>query len=679
MAYLPGYGQVDTTDFAQSSPLEQLYSPRLFGAPPQLSSLCDMRIDSGNGSQEGATGDWYRNNVLKPAQVANFFVGRALFTGGYNTFIDIIRQLKTYSMALQRYNIYGNSGSEVVGARSTAAAAIQQAEEMEKYQAQKSTESTPSETASEQSTTASTETTSNTDTVSATDTGSFWDKVGTGQVGNAIAENFEEGGGDKMVSAVQSISDFANNLSSQVNGLMNGDTEVDVAANNTIPLKKFAEIAGRINGAARDGLGINSDTYVLDVTALDGYGDNADAAMNSMSAQFGQDAGYLLAAFQSSLSIGQPFYTFDADWYTYINNVKMMINTAVVMLGLQKAKVRIGDQLYPIGMDVQYNKDTDVWTNYRYITPDLTNGKGVGTTTSIDNMAGESNQYVSFMIDPVSSSESFSNSTKDSKIYGVMNGGNELGSEIAFIANSSANVVDDAIIHLAGNAIGAAEQVLNTLTFGAGKFTAAIAGSFLRSYMGDHPVYPKIFDAHTSTTSMSVNVKLRASRGDPYTYLIDVLVPLFHIMGMVLPKMSQFNAAAYQYPPIIQCQIPGIWGTRLGIISSVSISKNPDQSALSVNGYPMSINVTIQIEDLCHTLVTTGMNEAAYFLNNRTMFDYIAQCTGVDKYRSNSAARLVTRLALAASYVNNGFYNLGQAMANDITTLANKHTRISQQ
>jgi hypothetical protein len=115
----------------------------------------------------------------------------------------------------------------------------------------------------------------------------------------------------------------------------------------------------------------------------------------------------------------------------------------------------------------------------------------------------------------------------------------------------------------------------------------------------------------------------------------------------------------------------------LGIVQSVSINKNPDSTGLSVNGYPLSINVTINIEDLCHTMVTTGMDQPAFFLNNHTMFDYIAQCTGVDKYRTNSAARMVTRLALAASYGENVFYNIGSALANDVTTYVNKHTRVS--
>jgi hypothetical protein len=446
-------------------------------------------------------------------------------------------------------------------------------------------------------------------------------------------------------------------------------TQVDSDAKN--PIVNVADWLVKNGSAADETYGLDEGTTIIDMSALE-HGDYFENLTKGIAGKFGQLAMWA-TPFQASFSIGQPFYTFEADWQTYINNVKMMINAAVVMLGLQNAKVKIGDKVYPIGMNVRYIKDSDVWTNYRYITPD----EGIGTVTSVDNLKGETSQYVSFMVDTCAPQESYTNQTTESKIFTTMNAGNDVGKEIAFITNSSSNVVDDTVVKLAGSAVSAAESVLNTLTFGVGKFVTGTLGAMARSYVGDHPVYPKIFDQHTSTTGMSVNVKLRASRGDPYTYLTDVLVPLFHILGMVLPKMSQYTSGAYQYPPLIQCQIPGIWGTRLGIVQSVSVQKNPDSTGLSVNGYPLSINVSIQIEDLCHTLVTTGMDKPAFFLNNHTMFDYIAQCTGVDKYRTNSAARMVTRLALAASYGENVFYNLGSALANDITTLVNKHTRIS--
>jgi hypothetical protein len=232
------------------------------------------------------------------------------------------------------------------------------------------------------------------------------------------------------------------------------------------------------------------------------------------------------AALLSSLLVSQPFYTFEPDWMTYINNVKMMINSAMVMLGLQAAYVRIGNKLMPIGNAATYLGDGDVWTMYRYITP----SKKLNSHTSIDNMEGESSQYVSFMIDPAQESESYQNQVGESQIYtNVINKGNDLGTEIAFITNSSQSAVDDAVVQLAGGTVNAAEAIMGALSGGIGKFTAAVASGMAKSFTGDHTIYPEIFKQHLSNSNFNIHVKLRASRGDPYTYLIDVLVPLFHI------------------------------------------------------------------------------------------------------------------------------------------------------
>ena len=726
MAYLPGYGQVSDDLFKQMNPIEKNYSPRLFGSPPQLTSLCDMRIDSGYDNHEGETGDWYRNKVLKNAQIANFFVGRALFTGGYNGLANILRQFIAYQQALQRYNIFGINDAQVQGTtRDSLAALIDKNQDALNTLAAMSTEATPEETPTAgdpdfvgpiqyinledigvdqdlNSPTASSDASGNSavsDAVGNTVAANLANAaipgagivmgIGTG-VGTAIKNHEAKGDAD-----VQELIDVYNNGTeegsglpsiSEINGSSDGEstntTTVTTEANSNLFLsgKAWLEKLERDGTNVAEYLNLDYNTSFLNLDELEGVaetGTNIESQVNTIDQYFntGNTGGAgLTVPLLHSLSMGQSYYTFEADWYTYINNVKMMINAAIVMLGLQSATVRIGDKLYPIGLNVRYEKDTDVWTNYRYITPD----DSVGMVTSIDTMTGDNSQYVSFMVDTVQSSESYSNTTTTSKIYSTMAQGNEVGNEIAFITNSSGGLVDDAVVNLAGSAIDAAEKVMDALTFGVGKFTAAIAAGMARSYLGDHPIYPKIFSEHRCEGSQQVTVRLRAARGDAYSYLTDILVPLFHILAMALPKMSTFSAGSYQYPPIIQCQIPGIWGTRLGIISSVSVTKNPEGGDISVNGYPLAVNVSITIEDLQHCMVTTPMDQPSYFLNNQTMFDYIAQSTGVDKYRVNSAARLVTRLALAASYGNNLFYNLGSALANDMTTLVNKHTRISQ-
>ena len=100
--------------------------------------------------------------------------------------------------------------------------------------------------------------------------------------------------------------------------------------------------------------------------------------------------------------------------------------------------------------------------------------------------------------------------------------------------------------------------------------------------------------------------------------------------------------------------------------------KNPGGKDVSINGYPLQVDITINIKDLQHVLMTSPMNKVSVFLNNHTMFDYIAQLSGVDKYRVNGSMRTIARLALASSYSKNFLNNVGDALLSDWHSLSNR-------
>lgn len=571
--YLPSFGgQVEMADSPddeatpyQAAPLLNWYSPRLFGAPPQLTKLNDMRLMSANPNKNicGPVGDFYLTHILQEANIANFVVGRAIFTGGMSSIANVIRVAGQYAYAMTKYDIF--------------------------------------------------------------------DKNGAGISDRNVAE-----------SVAREASMKAYNTA-----LANEDDDIELKTASSLNLD---DLDGNIN--------------VIDINEL---GDSK-SLLESIGNILDAGAVHLTSSILTSLSVSQPFYTFESDWYTYINNVKMMINSAVIMLGLQSACVRIGDQYLPIGMDVNVKENTDVWSMYRFMTPN----EDTGTVTGIDSQVGDTSQYVSFMIEPSGVSESYTNSIGESQLFGAtVNKGSSIGTELAFLTNASVSKLDDTVINLAGEVTNVAQELVSTLGGGIGRFTASIAGSMARSFMGDHTIYPKIYQASSSTSSQSITIHLSCD-GDPYSYLTRMLVPLFFILGMGLPKLSKNNAAAYQFPPIIQCNIPGLWGTRLGMVESISITKNSNGKDISVHGFPLSIDVTISICDLQHVLVTSPMDEISTFLNNATMFDYIAQMAGVDKFRVNGSIRLVTRLALASSALGNGFHNLKDALLNDWSSIGNR-------
>lgn len=586
MSYiLPGVGgqmSGDSSSPNQSSPLLHYYSPRLFGAPPQLTHLNDMRLKSSDGTHPGPVGDFYLTNILQDAQIATFTVGRARFMGGMSSLSNVIKEAYNYYTALSNYDIFDTNGTSISSHGNT--------------------------------------------------------------------------------SSVEMVVKGENLKDAYKTSYGNRDNESTATG-----------LSARIK-AAITGNDIDSDTTTLDISQLDGAEGLLDQLGSLLSGQY---ASGFVASLMTSLSVQQPFYTFEKNWNGYINNVKMMINTAVIMLGLQNACVRIGDMYYPIGMNVNVNKENDVWANYRYITPTT----GLGSVTAVDTQNGDDSQNVSFMITPTGLSETISNATGQSQLFSsVIDSGSSMGREIAFISNANVGSDTDKVINLATESKLAAENVLKNLSSGSGRFTAAIAGSMARSYVGDHTIYPEIYQSSSATSSMSMTIHLSSDAGDPYSYLCNELVPLFFILGMALPELSRNNASAYTFPPLIQCNIPGIWGTRLGIIESVQIQKNSGSNKdVSINGYPLSIDVTITVKDLQHVLVTSPMNKISTFLNNHTMFDYIAQMSGVDRYRPNGSMRVVARLALASSALNNTFVNIGNAIMTDWHSLANKLSGFSLQ
>ena len=565
MAFIiPGVaGTVDsqTPSLQQASPLMHNYSPRLFGAPPQLTSLNDMRLmSSADGSVEGPVGDFYLNTILRDAQVCNFVVGRALFTGGMSSVANAIRVAAQYKHALSKY---GMDNASIGGATSASSEA-----EMEKLKQE------------------------------------------------------------------------------YLDALVSDDGKYETAA------------ASSVAGIRADEIG--EDTQVMVSTTI------SDMIHRTLGSELGAFAGALL----TSLSVQQPFYTFESDWNSYINNVKMMVNSAIIMLGLQDSCVRIGDTLMPIAPTTQMNMDgsNDVWSMYRFITP----SQGLAAESTLDTQNGETSQYVSFMVDPKGITENYSNTVGESKLYAAVNTGSEYGNEIAFITSSTESAIDDTILKAAGDVVSIAEGIMSNLGT-AGRFTASFASSMFRSFKGDHTIYPLIFQKHSSNESaLSMTVRLRSIGGDPYSYLTDILVPMFFALAMVLPQMSRNSGAAYSYPPLVQCNIPGIWGTRLGMVTGLSITKNPDGSEVSNYGYPTAVDLTIQVTDLQHTLMTSPMNRLSTMLNNHSMYDYIAQCCGVDKYRVNGSMRLVTKACLAAADGMNLKYNIGTALTSDFYDWANR-------
>ena len=153
-------------------------------------------------------------------------------------------------------------------------------------------------------------------------------------------------------------------------------------------------------------------------------------------------------------------------------------------------------------------------------------------------------------------------------------------------------------------------------------------------------IYPEIYKSSNSAMNYNFSVVLTTPYGDPYNYYMDILVPLMHLIGLVAPRMVTANTVASPY--LVQAYLPGQCTCQLGIIQNMTITKNPNSSKVSVNGFPLEVKVTFTIKELYNALSISPANDPASFLFNETLNDYMANLAGlipsVDTYTKQRTA-----------------------------------------
>lgn len=406
----------------------------------------------------------------------------------------------------------------------------------------------------------------------------------------------------------------------------------------------------------------------------------------------GGNIGTLLTRLGSSIIFGKGarlqkrLFGFRETYYDYMQHVNYMCRSAAVFLGLTEGVS------FPNGTFVSGDKFEEFsnmkWENYRLMSNskvldpwdymnELVGSTGVGVVLtslretggnilegalnlinptdgkgfldawdgSITNMSDAWNKAsnetmadhlidkissVQFMVEPVQFSESLSNTTENSIIESSIDAiSTGVGSEIAFITGSH---VDLGIINGLTDFLSSG---MDTLAGFLGKISEPVTGGFMssvfsggyQSIKGQKMIYPKIYKSSDSHMNYEFKVKLTTPYGDIYNYYMNIIVPLLHLIALASPRMVTSNTTTS--PFIIQAYIPGMCTCQLGIISQMEIRKNPTGKHVSVNGFPLTVEVTFTIEELYNSMSISPANDPASFLFNETLNDYLANLSGI--------------------------------------------------
>lgn len=238
--------------------------------------------------------------------------------------------------------------------------------------------------------------------------------------------------------------------------------------------------------------------------------------------------------------------------------------------------------------------------------------------------------FVQFYVDASSgSSESADNTTATSKMEGIFDTGSEVMKEIAFLANSGGLDSMDEFLATAD----AGADVMNDKLFGdstsnMGGILSRLMSNATNIIKGDNFVFPEIYQSSRFTRNYSITVDLRAPYGNKLSYYMNILVPLFHLLALAIPKQSTANT--YSSPFLIKAYYPGVFTCNLGIVQQIQIDRNSSGDSWTVDGFPNDIKVTLSIVDLYSDLSMTPSGDVVLFLSNSSLIEYIATSCGVN-------------------------------------------------
>jgi hypothetical protein len=274
-------------------------------------------------------------------------------------------------------------------------------------------------------------------------------------------------------------------------------------------------------------------------------------------------------------------------------------------------------------------------------------------TTNISDVITNKVSSVLFMVEPVLFEDTLTNTTRDSAIESAIDAvKSSIGTEIAFITGSNADtgLIGD-LTEFLGSGIETAAQFISGLSEGlVGGFTTNLFNGALKSVKGQKMIYPKIYESSNSESNYTFTVNLNTPYGDPYHYYWNILVPLFHLIALTTPRMVTANTVNSPY--LVQAFIPGMCTCQLGIISNMTIQKNPNVNRVSVNGFPLEVKVSFTVQELYNSLSISPANDPASFLFNETLNDYMSNLCGLqpctntyEQQRKNAFNNLETYLS----------------------------------
>lgn len=327
------------------------------------------------------------------------------------------------------------------------------------------------------------------------------------------------------------------------------------------------------------------------------------------------------------------YYTFDYDYDSYYRYVDAMCATGAYFLGIENAKIKVGNTYEAI-------KNIG-WADF---------------STDTFKQVLSSRQYVAFYVDSASqTNETLSNSTTESQLASKVNSFTDVGREISFLLGAttgtefanqygSQELINEAMATIQS----ISDQYLN-----GNKLFEDIGKNFATIACGGKLIFPEIWSDSDFSNSYDINIKLRSPDGDKLSWFLNIYVPLAHLICLTAPREAADSGAnGYVTPFLVRGFYKGLFNCDMGIITSLSITRGREK-AWTLDGLPTEVDVSVELKDLYKMLTITQKESPGSFVNNIGLMDYIGNMCGININEPDFARSLQIYCMLRGNQLSN--------------------------
>lgn len=309
------------------------------------------------------------------------------------------------------------------------------------------------------------------------------------------------------------------------------------------------------------------------------------------------------------------YYTFKYSLSEYYSYVNPMCRIAARYLELQDIPI----DGFTKGLD------TVDWSEYT-----IGHIKGLMESTTYMN--------IPFYLDSDTSvSEDFNNSIGESSIASSVNSISDLARELNFLTGYTSAALDKDWFSQNTDTLNNIENINQEIEsiLGKGNFLTNLTKHLNTVANGGRLIFPKIWTDSDIGRQYNVKIKLVAPDCNKLSIYLNILVPLFHLIGLVAPQTIPSNPNGYTAPFIVRAMYKSFFNVDMGIITSMDVERGGN-CMWTVDGLPTSVEVTLTIKDLYEamSITKTSSTEWKYdTMSNTAQMDYIANLCGINMYK----------------------------------------------